>query len=189
MKRRAWEETGRGEALPALPSGLDEEDRKRIRTADEGQEDRPGDNKKIRVSEDIDTMNDEEWTEYIDEIRSRRNIMLVIPDVNKRATGKYENRACIMAEVQDSLGSYYVMELGQDKEVEYGEHLATINAHKITINGCTLWTNAEEVVRTARESTGRTIVEVLEEGTRRQVRYRDWEEDHQNWAMCVDNLG
>ena len=109
MKRRAWEDTGRGEALPARPSGLDEEDRKRMRTADEEQEDRTGDNKKIWVSEDIDMMNDEEWTEYVDEIRSRRNIMLVIPDVNKRATGKYENRACLMAEVQNSLGSYYIM--------------------------------------------------------------------------------
>ena len=67
--------------------------------------------------------------------------------------------------------------------------MAAINAHKIVFNGCTLWTNAEEVVRTARESTGKTIVEMLEEGTRRQVRYRDWEEDHQNWVMYVDNLG
>ena len=42
MKRRAWEDTNQGEALPALPSGLDEEDRKRIRTADGEQEDREG---------------------------------------------------------------------------------------------------------------------------------------------------
>ena len=38
MKRRSWEDTGGGEALPSLPSGQDEEDRKRIREVGQGSE-------------------------------------------------------------------------------------------------------------------------------------------------------
>ena len=71
-KRRAWESTGEGEALPALPSGLDEEDRKRIRSTEDGEEVRDEGNKRIRVADDIAAMNDQKWEEYKDEICERR---------------------------------------------------------------------------------------------------------------------
>ena len=59
MKRKTWEHANREEALPALPSGLDEEDRQRVREINENNESMSGDNKSIRVSEDVDAMNDE----------------------------------------------------------------------------------------------------------------------------------
>ena len=115
--------------------------------------------------------------------------MMVITDVNKGATGKYENRACIIAGIQDSLGSYYVMEISPNKEQEFAGHLQEINANKLEYNGCILWTNAGELIRTAKENNTRTMPELIREGTRRQVRYREWEEDRSNWVMYVDSLG
>ena len=133
MKRRAWEEAGRGEALPALPSGLDEDDRKRVREigGEPGEVDNK--NKRIRVSEDIDAMSDEDWSEYIDEIRDRRSMVMIVTDIRQTGTCRYMNRACTLAEMQNSLGAYYIIEVPRNREEGFSEHLNSIEGQRIEL--------------------------------------------------------
>ena len=51
-----------------------------------------------------------------------------------------------------------------------------------------LWTNAPEVAKKIRNNN-KSISESIKEGTRQQLRYREWEVDHSNWVMYVDGLG
>ena len=58
----AWEDNSRGEELPALPSGLDAGDRKRVRTISEDTLDEGNKRSKLQenviLSEDVDQLGD-----------------------------------------------------------------------------------------------------------------------------------
>ena len=178
-KRRAWEDTGRGEALPALPSGLDEEDRKRIRTASQDEGDSVG--KRSKVAEDIDSMSDKEWEEYKDESWERRHVCMVIPKYGDSKRGKYMDRAIVLASIQNRGGGYYVMEVSHKEDDEHEEERRALDGKRVECGGCILWINSEAIENRMKENGKHTIVQNINDGVREQIKRREWEEECENW--------
>ena len=65
-----------------------------------------------------------DWSEFMDEMRSRRNLCLVV--TNKRGVGglRCGNRASMLAEMQHRLGAYFVAEWDGESEAQSGERMA-----------------------------------------------------------------